>query len=120
MSKDKIVSLLQGFTIELNPKVRFKLNSIPLDSKNHVYITYLPDALENDILETVEFVSNQKLTPIPHLPARTMIDLDHVKRFLLEIRKRTDSSKILVIGGLALIQQAGSLSGSSPSSSAQT
>ncbi len=99
MSKEKIVSLLQGFTIELNPKVRFKLKSIPLDSKNHVYITYLPDALENDILETVEFVSNQKLTPIPHLPARTMFDLDHVKSFLSELRKRTDSSKILVIGG---------------------
>ena len=99
MSKEKIVSLLQGFTIELNPKVRFKLNSIPLDSNNHVYITYLPDASENDILETVEFVSSQKLTPIPHLPARTMIDLDHVKSFLSEIRKRTDSSKILVIGG---------------------
>ena len=42
MSKDNIVSLIQGFTIELNPKVRFKLNSIPLDSKNHIYITYLP------------------------------------------------------------------------------
>jgi len=50
MSKDNIISLVQGFTIELNPKVRFKLNSIPLDSKNHIYITYLPDASENDIL----------------------------------------------------------------------
>ena len=99
MSKDNIISLIQGFTIELNPKVRFKLNSIPLDSKNHIYITYLPDASENDILETVEFVSNQKLIPIVHLPARTMKDLDHVKDFLREVRKRTDSSKILVIGG---------------------
>ena len=99
MSKDKIISLVEGFTIELNPKVRFKLNSIPLDPKNHIYITYLPDASENDILETVEFVSNQELTPIPHLPARTMIDLEHVKNFLSEIRKRTDGSKILVIGG---------------------
>ena len=99
MSKDNIVSLIQGFTIELNPKVRFKLNSIPLDSKNHIYITYLPDASENDILETVEFVSNQKLIPIVHLPARTMKDLDHVRDFLKEVRKRTDSSKILVIGG---------------------
>ena len=99
MSKDNIISLIQGFTIELNPKVRFKLNSIPLDSKNHIYITYLPDASENDILETVEFVSNQKLIPIVHLPARTMKDLDHVKDFLKEVRKRTDSSKILVIGG---------------------
>ena len=99
MSKENIISLIQGFTIELNPKVRFKLNSIPLDSKNHIYITYLPDASENDILETVEFVSNQKLIPIVHLPARTMKDLDHVKDFLKEVRKRTDSSKILVIGG---------------------
>ena len=99
MSKENIISLIQGFTIELNPKVRFKLNSIPLDSKNHIYITYLPDASENDILETVEFVSNQKLIPIVHLPARTMKDLDHVKVFLKEVRKRTDSSKILVIGG---------------------
>ena len=99
MSKDNIISLIQEFTIELNPKVRFKLNSIPLDPKNHIYITYLPDASENDILETVEFVSNQKLIPITHLPARTMKDLDHVKDFLNEIRKRTDSSKILVIGG---------------------
>ena len=99
MSKDNIVSLIQGFTIELNPKVRFKLNSIPLDSKNHIYITFLPDASENDILETVEFVSNQKLIPIVHLPARTMKDLDHVRDFLKEVRERTDSSKILVIGG---------------------
>ena len=99
MSKDNIISLIQGFTIELNPKVRFKLNSIPLDPKNHIYITYLPDASENDILETVEFVSNQKLIPIVHLPARTMKDLDHVNDFLKEVRKRTDSSKILVIGG---------------------
>ena len=99
MSKDNIVSLIQGFTIELNPKVRFKLNSIPLDPKNNIYITYLPDASENDILETVEFVSKQNLIPIVHLPARSMRDLDHVKDFLKEVRKRTDSSKILVIGG---------------------
>ena len=47
MSKDNIVSLIQGFTIELNPKVRFKLDTIPLDNRNNVYITYLPDASEN-------------------------------------------------------------------------
>ena len=55
MIKENIVSLVDGFTIELNPKVRHKLKSIPLDKKNNVYITYLPDATENDILETVDF-----------------------------------------------------------------
>ena len=72
MTKEKIISLLSGFTIELNPKVRHKINTIPLEKKNNVYITYLPDATENDILETIEFVSKNNLTPITHLPARTM------------------------------------------------
>ena len=78
MNKENIISLIEGFTIELNPKVRHKLKSIPLDKKNNVYITYLPDASENDILETVDFVSQNNLTPITHLPARTMKDLEPV------------------------------------------
>ena len=99
MIKEKIISLIDGFTIELNPKVRHKINSIPLEKKNNVYITYLPDASENDILETIEFVSKNNLTPITHLPARTMKNLDHVRQFLYQVRERTDSKKILVIGG---------------------
>ena len=99
MTKEKIISLLNGFTIELNPKVRHKINTIPLEKKNNVYITYLPDASENDILETIEFVSKNNLTPITHLPARTMKNLDHVRQFLSQVRDRTDSKKILVIGG---------------------
>ena len=99
MIKEKIISLIDGFTIELNPKVRHKINSIPLENKNNVYITYLPDASENDILETIEFVSKNNLTPITHLPARTMKNLDHVRQFLSQVRERTDSKKILVIGG---------------------
>ena len=99
MIKEKIISLIDSFTIELNPKVRHKINSIPLEKKNNVYITYLPDASENDILETIEFVSKNNLTPITHLPARTMKNLDHVRQFLSQVRERTDSKKILVIGG---------------------
>ena len=99
MNKENIISLINGFTIELNPKVRHKIKSIPLDKSNNVYITYLPDASEGDILETVEFVSKNGLIPITHLPARTMRDLDHVNNFLLKVRDRTDSEKILVIGG---------------------
>ena len=99
MIKEKVISLIDGFTIELSPKVRHKLKSIPLDKKNNIYITYLPDASENDILETVDFVSKNNLTPITHLPARTMKNLDHVRQFLSQVRERTDSKKILVIGG---------------------
>ena len=99
MNKLAITSLIDNFTVELNPKVKSKLNKIPVDKKNCIYITYLPDAIELDILDTIDFVAKQNLTPIPHLPARTMKDLDHVENFLKEIRNRTDSSKILIIGG---------------------
>ena len=107
MIKENIVSLVDGFTVELNPKVRHKLKSIPLDKKNNVYITYLPDATENDILETVDFVSKQELTPITHLPARTMKDLDHVSYFLKELRKRTDSKKTVSYTHLTLPTNSG-------------
>ena len=99
MIKDKIISLIDGFIIALSPKVRHNLISIPLNKKNNIYITYLPDASENDILETIEFVSKNNLIPITHLPARTMKNLDHVSQFLSQVRERTDSKKILVIGG---------------------
>ena len=99
MKKLAITSLIENFTIELNPKVKNKLDKIPIDPKNCIYITYLPDADELDILDTIEFVAKQNLTPIPHLPARTMKDLDQVKNFLKEVRNRTDSNKILIIGG---------------------
>ena len=81
MNKENIISLIDGFTIELNPKVRHKIKSIPLDNKNNVYITYLPDALENDILETVEFVSKNNLIPIyPENTHQQYLQLQHSPR----------------------------------------
>ena len=49
MLKENIVSLVDGFTVELNPKVRHKLKSIPLHKKNNVYICllYTSDAADD-------------------------------------------------------------------------
>ena len=41
MIKEKVISLIDGFTIELSPKVRHKLKSIPLDKKNNIFIIKL-------------------------------------------------------------------------------
>ena len=41
MTKEKIISLIEGFTIELNPKVRHKLKYIPLNKKNNVFVSYI-------------------------------------------------------------------------------
>ena len=40
MIKENIVSLVDGFTVELNPKVRHKLKSIPLFSNLKTILNY--------------------------------------------------------------------------------
>ena len=100
MSKiNEVQNLLNGFSIELNPKVQKKISKINLNKNNKVFITYLPDASEEDVLNASEFVDQQGLISVTHLPSRTMKDLKHVESFLTKLRKKTSSQDILVIGG---------------------
>ena len=97
--KEDIINFIDDFTIELNPKVQKKITDIHINKKNKIFVTYLPESDEKEILSAVEFVDAKGFTPIVHLPARTMRDIDHVEDFLIKIRKLTKSSDILVIGG---------------------
>ena len=97
--KEDIINFIDDFTIELNPKVQKKITDIHINKKNKIFVTYLPESDEKEILSAVEFVDTKGFTPIVHLPARTMRDIDHVEDFLIKIRKLTKSSDILVIGG---------------------
>ncbi|MAV82152.1 MAG: hypothetical protein CMI90_01650 [Pelagibacteraceae bacterium] len=97
--KDEIIKFVNNFTIELNPKVQKKITKIYINKKNRVFITYLPESEEKEIIEAIQFVNENGITPIPHLPARTMRDLKHVESFLQSIRKVSNTDEILVIGG---------------------
>ena len=85
--KEDIIKFVEDFTVELNPKVKKKISDIHINKKNRIFVTYLPEADEKEVLEAIEFVESKGLTPIAHLPARTMRDIVHVEEFLQSIRK---------------------------------
>lgn len=97
--REDIINFVDDFTVELNPKVQKKISDIYVSKKNKIFVTYLPESDEKEIFSAVDFVSSKGFTPIVHLPARTMRDINHVENFLLNIRKLTKSNDILVIGG---------------------
>ena len=108
--REHIINFVDDFTIELNPKVQKKITEIHINKKNKIFVTYLPESDEKEIFSAVDFVESKGFTPIVHLPARTMRDINHVEDFLLNIRKLTKSHDILVIGGGG--NQAGSIESS--------
>ena len=97
--KEDIIKFVEDFTVELNPKVKKKISDIHINKKNRIFVTYLPEADEKEVLEAIEFVESKGLTPIAHLPARTMRDIVHVEEFLQSIRKISKTDEILIIGG---------------------
>ena len=97
--REHIINFVDDFTVELNPKVQKKITEIHINKKNKIFVTYLPESNEKEIFSAVDFVETKGFTPIVHLPARTMRDIDHVEDFLMNIRKLTKSHDILIIGG---------------------
>ena len=97
--REHIIDFVDDFTVELNPKVQKKITEIHINKKNKIFVTYLPESNEKEIFSAVDFVESKGFTPIVHLPARTMRDIDHVEDFLMNIRKLTKSHDILIIGG---------------------
>ena len=97
--REHIINFVDDFTVELNPKVQKKITQIHINKKNKIFVTYLPESNEKEIFSAVDFVESKGFTPIVHLPARTMRDIDHVEDFLMNIRKLTKSHDILIIGG---------------------
>ena len=83
--KEDIINFVDDFTVELNPKVQKKITDIHINKKNKIFVTYLPESDEKEILSAVEFVDAKGFTPIVHLPARTMRDIDHVENFLSQL-----------------------------------
>lgn len=97
--REHIINFVDDFTVELNPKVQKKITEIHINKKNKIFVTYLPESNEKEIFSAVDFVETKGFTPIVHLPARTMRDINHVEDFLMNIRKLTKSHDILIIGG---------------------
>ena len=96
-----IKNLLKNYTIETTPKVYLNKGSLKeyINKNNWVYITYLPDEDSNKIIDTARNIKDEGLEPIPHLPARSLENINEVEKYLGKLSENAGVTKILIIGG---------------------
>ena len=98
----KIVKrLLNSYSIETTPNVYAKYGKFSdiIDKDHSIYITYLPDEDNENVIQTAKKLSLEGFDVIPHLPARTIENKEELELFLGKISEQAGCSKILIIGG---------------------
>ena len=96
-----IKKLINGYTIETTPNVYNKIESLSeyLPHGSDVYITYLPDEDPKRVINTSKRITQEGLSAIPHLPARTIKDYNMLEKYIGNLSEEAGCKKILVIGG---------------------
>ena len=96
-----IKKLVKDYSIETTPNVYQKFGSLKemLPNKNDIYVTYLPDENPKRVIETSKQIVDEGLTPIPHLPARTIKDISSLENYIGSLSEKAGCKKILIIGG---------------------
>ena len=113
MSKETlniVKKFLNSYSIETTPNVYAKYGGFSeFLSKDHdVYITYLPDENSNNVVNTAKKLREEGYEVIPHLPARTIINVNELEKYLGDLANVSGCTKILIIGGGG--NQAGNIS----------
>ena len=113
MSKETlniVKKFLNSYSIETTPNVYAKYGGFSeFLSKDHdVYITYLPDENSNNVVNTAKKLREEGYEVIPHLPARTIVDVNELEKYLGDLANVSGCTKILIIGGGG--NQAGNIS----------
>ena len=113
MSKETlniVKKFLNSYSIETTPNVYAKYGGFSeFLSKDHdVYITYLPDENSNNVVNTAKKLREEGYEVIPHLPARTIVNVNELEKYLGDLANVSGCTKILIIGGGG--NQAGNIS----------
>lgn len=105
-----VKKFLNSYSIETTPNVYAKYGGFSeFLSKDHdVYITYLPDENSNNVVNTAKKLREEGYEVIPHLPARTIVDVNELEKYLGNLANVSGCTKILIIGGGG--NQAGNIS----------
>jgi len=105
-----VKKFLNSYSIETTPNVYAKYGGFSeFLSKDHdVYITYLPDENSNNVVNTAKKLREEGYEVIPHLPARTIVNVNELEKYLGDLANVSGCTKILIIGGGG--NQAGNIS----------
>jgi methylenetetrahydrofolate reductase (NADPH) len=93
--------LSEGLTLEVTPKQVDQLAAVRhlLPEGTGVYITAIPGAPHDRLVEAAERIAAEGLRPIPHIAARGYDSLGEVETVLAPLRARAGVKEVLVIAG---------------------
>jgi methylenetetrahydrofolate reductase (NADPH) len=99
--KRRIRDLVADFSIEITPATAAKHAALAdlLPPGTRVYVAFVPGADHRSIAATAARVRREGLVPVPHFPARSIVDRAQLEEYLRRVTAEAGVDEVLVIGG---------------------
>jgi methylenetetrahydrofolate reductase (NADPH) len=100
-AKLRIRDLVADFSIEITPATAARHAALAdlLPAGTRVYIAFVPGADHRSVAATAARVRREGLVPVPHFPARSIVDRAQLEDYLRRVTAEAGVDEVLVIGG---------------------
>lgn len=100
-AKRRVRDLVADFSIEITPASAAKHAALAdlLPAGTRVYIAFVPGEDHRSVAATAARVRGEGLIPVPHFPARSIVDLAQLDDYLRRVTAEAGVDEVLVIGG---------------------
>ena len=96
-----ISDLVADFSIEITPATAARHAALGdlLPAGTRVYVAFVPGADHRSVAATAARVRREGLVPVPHFPARSIVDRAQLEDYLRRVTAEAGVDEVLVIGG---------------------
>jgi methylenetetrahydrofolate reductase (NADPH) len=100
-AKQRIQRLMADFSIEITPATATRHGALAdlLPAGTRMYVAFVPGEDHRSIAATAARVRKAGLVPVPHFPARSIIDRAQLEDYLRRVTTEAGVDEVLVIGG---------------------
>ena len=97
----RISDLVADFSIEITPATAARHAALAdlLPAGTRVYVAFVPGADHRSVAATAARVRREGLVPVPHFPARSIVDRAQLEDYLRRVTAEAGVDEVLVIGG---------------------
>jgi methylenetetrahydrofolate reductase (NADPH) len=100
-AKLRIRELVADFSIEITPAIAARHAALAelLPAGTRVYVAFVPGEDHRSVAATAARVRAEGLVPVPHFPARSIVDRAQLDDYLRRVTAEAAVDQVLVIGG---------------------
>ena len=100
-AKLRIRELVADFSIEITPAIAARHAALAelLPAGTRVYVAFVPGEDHRSVAATAARVRGEGLVPVPHFPARSIVDRAQLDDYLRRVTAEAGVDEVLVIGG---------------------